>query len=100
MIAAGLAALLPLAALLYDPAAVLGEVWFALHADSLQLLQPAVQRHIHPGIWDYGIQPLLLWPAWAVALIPPVVIVLIAGWQQFRTKRARPDPAGPDQPAG
>lgn len=40
----------------------LGEWWFWLHPDSLQLLQPAVERHLSPALWDPGIQTLLEWP--------------------------------------
>lgn len=41
----------------------LGEWWFWLHKDSLQVLQPAIERHISPALWDPGIQTLLEWPA-------------------------------------
>ena len=44
----------------------LGEWWFWLHRDSLQVLQPAVERHVESWlpftIWDPGIQTLLEWP--------------------------------------
>ena len=45
------------------PLASLGSWWFWLHKDSLQMLQPAVERHISPDLWDPGIQTLLEWPA-------------------------------------
>jgi hypothetical protein len=40
----------------------LGEWWFWLHPDSLQLLQPAIERHLSPALWDPGVQTLLEWP--------------------------------------
>lgn len=40
----------------------LGEWWFWLHPESLQMLQPAVERHLSPALWDPGIQTLLEWP--------------------------------------
>ena len=44
----------------------LGEWWFWAHKDSLQVLQPAVERHVETWlpftIWDPGIQTLLIWP--------------------------------------
>lgn len=43
--------------------AALGEWWAWLHRDSLLLLQPAVERHLSPVLWDPGIQTLLEWPA-------------------------------------
>jgi len=33
--------------------------------DSLQLLQPAIQRHLHPALWDWVVQPALLSWAWS-----------------------------------
>ena len=30
----------------------LGEWWFALHPESLQLAQPAIERHLAPWLWD------------------------------------------------
>jgi hypothetical protein len=43
--------------------AALGEWWAWAHRDSLLLLQPAIERHISPALWDPGIQTLLEWPA-------------------------------------
>ncbi len=40
----------------------LGEWWFWLSPNSLQQLQPAIERHISPALWDPGIQTLLEWP--------------------------------------
>ena len=40
----------------------LGEWWFWLHPDSLQLLQPAIERYLSPRLWDPGVQTLLEWP--------------------------------------
>ena len=40
----------------------LGEWWFWLHPGSLQLLQPAIERHLSPALWDPGVQTLLEWP--------------------------------------
>lgn len=43
----------------------LGEWWFWAHQDSLQVLQPAVERHVEQWlpftIWDPGVQTLLEW---------------------------------------
>ena len=43
--------------------AAMGEWWAWIHRDSLLLLQPAVERHISPALWDPGIQTMLEWPA-------------------------------------
>ena len=42
--------------------ATLGEWWFWADPDSLQLFQPAVERHVSPALWNAVIQPLLLMP--------------------------------------
>ena len=44
----------------------LGEWWFWLAPNSLQLLQPAIERHVSPALWEHAIQPLLEWPLTAV----------------------------------
>ena len=41
----------------------MGEWWARIHQDSLLLLQPAVERHLSPDLWDPGIQTVLEWPA-------------------------------------
>lgn len=40
-----------------------GELWFRIHPDSLQLAQPAVERHLAPFLWDPVILTLLTLPA-------------------------------------
>lgn len=44
----------------------LGTWWAALHQDSLQLLQPALERHVSPVLWDPVVLTLLLWPLAAI----------------------------------
>ncbi len=46
--------------------APLGQVWFDLAPDTLNLTQAVVQRYVHPGLWDPGIQTVLTWPVWVV----------------------------------
>ena len=54
-----------------------GEIWFDLDSASLNLAQAAVERHLHPLVWDPFIQWLLLAPAWVLAGIVGSVLVLI-----------------------
>ena len=56
---------------------VLGELWYAIHPASLQLLQPAIQRHINPALWDWVVQPMLLWWAWPIFAVPGVVLLTL-----------------------
>ncbi|MCE2509364.1 MAG: hypothetical protein J4G10_00020 [Alphaproteobacteria bacterium] len=44
----------------------LGELWYRLDVGSLNFLQAIVQRYLHPAIWEYGVTPVLLQPAWVV----------------------------------
>lgn len=65
--AAGLAAL---AAdwLIYGGPRDLGAWWADLHFASLQLLEPAIARHLSPFLWDPVMTTVLLTPAWIVGL--------------------------------
>ena len=42
---------------------VLGLTWADIHRSSLQTLQPAIERHVHPDLYAATIRPLLLTPA-------------------------------------
>ncbi len=42
----------------------LGEHWFKLHAPSLNLAQAAIERNVHPALWDPVIMSLLQVPSW------------------------------------
>jgi hypothetical protein len=37
----------------------LGKVWFDFHKNSLLLLQPGIERYLHPWLWGGIVQPLL-----------------------------------------
>ncbi|MEM9139221.1 MAG: hypothetical protein AAGB15_05275 [Pseudomonadota bacterium] len=50
----------------------IGEWWFWAHPDSLQVAQPAIERHIAPWLWDPVVQTILLWPL-------SITILVIAG---------------------
>ena len=39
-----------------------GEVWYDLSPDSIQLLQAFIQRFISPLLWERGFIPFLLFP--------------------------------------
>ena len=63
--------------LAYRPAA-LGEVWHRWHAPSLNLLQAIVERYVLPQLWSYVLLPLLLAPAWIVAVILGAVLIALS----------------------
>ncbi|GAA0779965.1 hypothetical protein GCM10009077_24220 [Roseibium denhamense] len=64
----------------------LGQVWFTHSPDTLNLVQAAIQRHVHPGLWDPGIQTVLTWPVWAV--FAPLGLLLL--WMGAKRSRQRP----------
>ncbi len=52
-----------------------GELWFRLHAPSLNLYQAVVERYVSTSLWDMVLAPLLLLPAVLVFLIPGVLLI-------------------------
>lgn len=61
-----------------------GEIWFRIDSDSLELAQPAIERHLWPWLWDPVILTVLLWPAYATLLGLGVIFLLL-----FRRRRRR-----------
>jgi hypothetical protein len=56
----------------------LGEWWFRLDRDSLQLAQPAIERHVAVWLWDPVALTLLLAPAAAVGLGAGIALLVAA----------------------
>jgi hypothetical protein len=54
-----------------------GQVWFDIHAASLNLIQAMVQRFLHPLLWDPVIATILQWPAWSLLGAPAAVLIAI-----------------------
>jgi ABC-type Fe3+ transport system permease subunit len=67
---------------------VLGQVWFAYSPDTLLLAQPAIQRHIHPFLWDPVIQSVLLCWAFAVFLVAGLLLLLLFRRREHRRRRS------------
>src|SRR4051812_45584085 len=55
----------------------LGQVWNNVHANSLQLLQPAIERHVSPFLWDPVVLSILTTPAWIVLAVIGAILMLI-----------------------
>lgn len=70
----------------------LGKLWFDIHPESLQLLEPAVTRHLSQGLWTNVIQPVLEAPA-ALDFAALAVLFLALGL----LFRRRPDDEPPDE---
>ena len=64
----------------------LGEWWFWAHKDSLQVLQPAIERHVESWlpftIWDPGVQTLLEWSFAAELGVLATIFYLISLWRR------------------
>jgi hypothetical protein len=61
-------------ALVYTP---LGQIWTNVHSSSLQLLQPAIERHVAKWLWDPIVLNILTAPAWLVFAILGAILMLI-----------------------
>ena len=55
----------------------LGDTWNALHPTSLQLLQPAIERHVSEWLWDPITLNILTAPTWVVFGILGIVLLLL-----------------------
>jgi hypothetical protein len=66
----------------------LGQIWREQDKDSLLLLQPAVERYIHPWLWEKAMFPLLLQPPIAAAgAFAALGFVLMLVARLFRRRR-------------
>jgi hypothetical protein len=57
----------------------IGEVWFQNYPESLQLIQPAIERHIAEWLWDPVLLTILQWPA-ALVLVALATVLWIYAW--------------------
>jgi hypothetical protein len=65
-----------------------GEVWFKVHPNSLQLLQPGIERHIAVWLWDPVVLTLLTWPLAPVLAVPGLLLLLL-GRRKKSGRRSR-----------
>jgi hypothetical protein len=61
----------------------IGEWWFRLDRDSLQLAQPAIERHVAVWLWDPVLLSVLLAPA-ALVGVGAGAALLLAGFLRRR----------------
>jgi hypothetical protein len=64
----------------------LGELWYRLAPESLNIAQAGIQRGVHPLLWDPVITSLLLLPASLVPAVPGLALVILC---RRRTRRRR-----------
>jgi hypothetical protein len=61
-----------------------GEIWAAVHRDSLLLAEPGIDRHVWPGLWQAVIVPILLWPAVLVLGVPGALLLMLGSRRRRR----------------
>jgi len=64
----------------------LGELWYLLNRDSLNLMQAITQRYLLPVLWE-GVVVLLLQPAWIVLGVTGPVLVLLFSNRRERAQK-------------
>jgi hypothetical protein len=57
----------------------LGELWYHIHAPSLNTAQAVIQRYLVPVIWDPVIVYILLAPGWSVFFVSGAGLSFL-GW--------------------
>jgi hypothetical protein len=55
----------------------LGKTWYELNPNSLQLLQPAIERHVAVWLWNPVIQTVLEQPTWLVLGVTGSILILL-----------------------
>ena len=65
----------------------LGELWFRADPASLNGAQAAVQRYLHPALWDPAAIAVLRWPAWTLPLLVALVLLWACRRRRFRRRR-------------
>ena len=55
-----------------------GEIWARIDGNSLVGFQALVEKGIAPWLWSDAALPVLLGPAWALPLVPAVLLLWLA----------------------
>lgn len=54
-----------------------GRLWASIHANSLVGFQALIEKNVSPWLWGEIILPILLGPAWAIAVVPGLVLTIL-----------------------
>jgi hypothetical protein len=54
-----------------------GRLWASIHANSLVGFQALIEKNVSPWLWGEIILPILLAPAWAIAVVPGLVLAIL-----------------------
>ncbi len=67
----------------------IGQVWYSVEPVSLQLLQPAIERHVHPDLFLAVVLPILETPLAPVCLVAGAVLWGLSWLGLGRRRRRR-----------
>ena len=63
-----------------------GQLWFEISPSTLELAQPAIQRHVAAWLWD-PIVVVLTWPATLVLGVPGLALLWLCRKRDRRRRR-------------
>jgi hypothetical protein len=66
--------------------AAAGQLWFEISPTTLELVQPAIQRHVAAWLWD-PIVVILTWPAVLVIGVPGLALLWLCRPRDRRRRR-------------
>jgi hypothetical protein len=69
------------------PLTPVGQIWAWINRDSLLLLQPGIERHIHPALWEWFAYLVLERSAAGLLIGLGVAILLLRAWARRRARR-------------
>ncbi len=68
----------------------LGKSLFDLLAERYLLVQPAIERHVSVGVWQFVALPLTLLPTALVALVLGILLYALGSWRRRADREAIP----------
>ena len=54
-----------------------GELWFMFDGNSLVGFQALIEKNVAPWLWSEIVLPVLRGPAWAIPLVPAVLLLIL-----------------------
>ncbi len=67
----------------------LGKLWYDINPTSLELAQPAIQRHVAPWLWDAVVLVLLCWATPVFAGLGFLLLLAFGGFSRGSRRRTR-----------
>jgi len=64
-----------------------GDLWFRISPNTIEVAQPAIQRHVAAWLWDPIIVTVLLWPSELVLAVPGLFLAWVCRARERRRRR-------------